>query len=81
MPKRLLTHHRCLLTAGVLALAIGSNEMEAAPEAAKVLRNSGVKGGLVCRSGDFRCEHKCTTIGVDVACRTCGKHRQRHFYL
>ncbi len=35
----------------------------------------------LCRSGDFRREHKCTTIGAGATCRTCGKHREKYFDL
>ncbi len=35
----------------------------------------------VCRSGDFLREHKCTTIGADATCRTCGKHGEKYFDL
>jgi len=52
MSKRLLTHHLRLLVAGVLAIVIGSNKMdtasaENAPDAEKIIRDSGVTGGLV----------------------------------
>ncbi len=36
---------------------------------------------VVCRSGDFRREHECTTIGAGATCRTCGKHREKYLDL
>ena len=52
MSKRLLTHQLCLVIAGVLAIAIVPGGMAAAErDAGKVLRDSGIRGGLVVHVG------------------------------